>query len=130
MNGTTLVPWFALNGGHPVSVAGGRGQPAPWVRSPARGELLARLQRADGHQPVTAPERLPGGVGEGEVALDDVDDAEVGVPPDGDGPELVLAAERRGRAAGGRLDHVGERVADRHELGHALQQAVERLAPG
>src|SRR5262249_48320955 len=71
----------------------GCGQPAPGVRCPSRRELLARLQRVDGDQPVAAPERLPGGVREGEVALNDVDDAQVGVPPDGDGPDLVLQAE-------------------------------------
>src|SRR5215470_14662641 len=69
------------------------GQPAPGVCPPPRRELLARLQRVDRDQPVAAPELLPGGVREGEVALNDVDDAQVGVPPDRDGPDLVLQAE-------------------------------------
>src|SRR6516165_8002823 len=78
-----LLRFTIPNGGiHTSRTDGGNrlcprcGQPAPGVRSPSRRELLARLQRVTGDQPVAAPEHLPDGVGEGEVALNDVDDAQ------------------------------------------------------
>ena len=118
-------PWL------PLRVTRARGQPAPRVRPPAR----ARTPRPPsavrtGTSPYPPRNACP------------VVSVKVKSPsttsmmlrsasrPTAMAPDLVLAGRARGRAGGGRLDHVGQRVADRHELGHALQQAVERLAHG